>query len=234
MSIRFIVAILIILNLTNCGERKLEIIETKVISESEPYTKPDEKVRKMVAYRSSVGMRDLREETVRVYSSSDIINEIKELADGDRTTVWISGNDSRDDYFVFPIYVLIGFDVKRKDRLPYAIDILSGWAKNKKTHKMYNRPKRIRLELYEVPYYNAMHQYDESYIVEDEIRLVYSLVVELTDGMGWHRVKLNIKEEEYPTTIGSGRLVIEEVYSGINDLTAISEIRFVYRETNGK
>ncbi|QJR21087.1 hypothetical protein BREVNS_0337 [Brevinematales bacterium NS] len=209
--------------LVSCGESKLKIIETKVISETEPYTKADENV---VVRNANIG---LREETVEIYNWYDIINEIKELADKDRATFCIISNLS--DYLVFPVYCLeiSKKELKRKDSLPYAIDILPGYAKNEKTFKIYNRPKKITLEFYQVTGRAARSQYEEA--VPGETRLVYSLVVELTDEIGWHRLNIRMKPIKgvYEPDIG-GRLIIEDVYPGETNLTAISEIRFLYRK----
>ncbi|MCX7821346.1 MAG: hypothetical protein N2258_06690 [Brevinematales bacterium] len=225
--------ILLVLIVGSCGEGKvkeeeLKIVETKVISESEPYTKPDKSI---VIKNTDMA---LREETVRIYNSYNITNKIEELSDGNRATVWISRNSSLDDYLVFPVYGLEAPNVRRKDILPYAMDILSGWAKNKKSFKVYNRPKRIRLEFYEVPFYRPNSQYEETYLIEERFRLVYVLIVELTDELAWHRLNIGMKPIEgyYKNPPLGGRLVIEDVYPGISNFTAISEIRFVYRETN--
>jgi len=221
---------IILLGLVGCGEAKLKIIETKVISESWEERKPENnELRGMIGYKC--GDYDVGRETVRVYSSYEITNKIEELADTNRKTAWISKSSNLDESLIFPIYTLSGVKVKREDGLPYAIDILPGWAKDKKTFKIYNRPKRVRFEWYEVPVHHAVSQDDESYILEDKIQLVYSLVVELIDEPGWHRLNINIRE--YYSFPGlTGRLVIEDVYPGITNLTAISEIRFIYRETN--
>ncbi|MCX7820800.1 MAG: hypothetical protein N2258_03900 [Brevinematales bacterium] len=228
--------ILLVLIVGSCGEGKvkeeeLKIIETKVISESEPYTKPKSELLDGVIYMSLAHVGDSPHEIISFHIPYDA-PRIKEVGDKDRSTVWVSQSNHINETLWFRIYCLTGAGVKRNDRLPYAMDILTGWAIDEKSFKIYNRPKRLRLELYEVPYHNAVSQEDESYVLEDKIRLVYSLVVELTDEIGWHRLWINKKEEEYPTEISSGRLVIEDVYPGISNFTAISEIRFVYRETN--
>lgn len=213
--------------LVGCSGGKLKVIETKVISESEPYTKADDDI---VIMNTDMA---LKEETVRIYNWYDPGKEIRELADEDRATFCIISNLS--DYLVFPVY---GLEIppkklKRKDRLPYAIDILPGWAKDKKTFQRYNRPKRVRLEFYLVPFHNPNSQYEETYLIEEDFKLVYVLVSELTDEIGWQRLNIGIKPIEgyYLNPPLAGRLIIEDVYPGETDLTAISEIRFLYRET---
>jgi hypothetical protein len=222
---------IILLGLVGCGEAKLKIIETKVISESEPYTKPS---RDVINALVNSGGNSWSHIYIELYSTYNITNEIKELADEDRKTFWLSKGSYNDEYLVFPVYGLNQPGVKRKDLLPYAIDILPGWAKDKKTFKIYNRPKRVRLEWYEVPSHHAVSQDDESYILEDKIRLAYSLVVELKDEICWHRLNIGMKPIEgyYLNPPIAGRLIVEDVYPGITNLTAISEIRFIYRETN--
>ena len=224
---------IILLSLVGCGEAKLKIIETKVISESWEERKPENnELRGMIGYRS--GEISLPVETVRVYSSYEITNKIEELADTNRKTAWISKSSNLDESLIFPLYALIRTTkVKRKDLLPYAIDILPGLAKDEKSFKIYNRPKRVRFEFYLVPVYYAKNVDEDSYTILERIRMTYSLVVELKDEICWQRLNINMTDEEYPRGGGcTGRLVIEDVYPGITNLTAISEIRFIYRETN--
>ncbi|MEJ5285371.1 MAG: hypothetical protein WHS77_10035 [Brevinematales bacterium] len=228
MKSKYLCLLVLALTLFNCGEKRvkeeeLKIIETKVISEKEPHTVAPEDI--VVKNAVSTGV----EESI-IYMWYNVTNEIKELGDGNRETFWLITNLK--DYLVFPVR---GLEVpltqlKRKDRLPFAIDILIGWAKDKETFKIYNRPKRVKLELYEVTGRAARSQYEES--IPGPTFLVYSLVAELTDELGWHRLNIGMKESDFLDPDIGGRLAIEEVYPGISNYTAISEIRFVWRETN--
>ncbi|URA09408.1 hypothetical protein [Thermospira aquatica] len=236
MKRRFILGIMIILNLTTCGESKLKvdelkIIETKIVSESEPNTKPKEEFLDGIM-RMAICIVSASSPLVDAYNSWEITHgkEIMELADEDPATAWISRDDGLTHYLWCRIYHLTGYDIKRKDRLPYAIDILPGWAKSKKTYKVYNRPKRIRLELYHIPFRYARNQYEDSYVLEDEIRLIYVVIAELRDELAWQRIRINIEDsKEYLGERMAGRLVIKDIYPGITNHTAISMIRFVYK-----
>jgi len=226
--------IVVVMGCTEKRERELPIREAKVISESEPNTRPPRELFKGILYTSTAHIGGTRIPYVDVYTTyrggPQYENRINEVADTNRSTAWISQSDHVRESLWMRIYYLIDLETKRGDGLPWAIDILPGWAKDEETFKMYSRPRRVRLELYNVPRHHASSMEDRSYIFEDKIRLVYSSVVELTDEMAWQRIPINMKDRGFVTEITSGRLVIEDVYPGISNVTAISEIRFRYMD----
>lgn len=212
--------------LVGCSGGKLRVIETKVISESEPFVKVNEK--NIVIMNGNI---PLSKERVEIYHGCDTTNEIKEMVDNDRRTFWISQSNGKGEIFLFPVYLLNLPFVKRRDFLPYSIDVLGGWGKNKNTYKRYNRPKRVKLELYLVRSHRARDQYEEGYL--QGVYLIYQLVAELNDELGWHRLNIRMKPIEgyYLDLDIGGRLIIEDIYPGETNHVAISEIRFLYRET---